>query len=167
MGGREDWRLLGRSRNHCVKFDGAGTAWETRKQSLTEGGSNMLRVGKWKTTSEGTWEKSRVYTSTGEGREGVGPHRILPTPQRAYQPTSYQKAVLPSASPPPAPTTPLNLPDPGLPAIWEGWPQQLLEAYHCRGCPCPGLLALWRGCTPAEQHQTLPAPKKRPGAQKS
>ena len=39
-------------RNQSVKFDGAETAWETRKQSITGEGSNMLRAGKWKTTSE-------------------------------------------------------------------------------------------------------------------
>ena len=33
----------------------------------------------------------------------MGHHRILPTPQRAHLPTSYQKAVLPSASPLPLP----------------------------------------------------------------
>ena len=74
-------RLLGRSRNRSVKFDRAETAWETRKQSIAGGGSNMLRVGKWKTTSEGTWEKSRVCACVGEGREeGVGARRILPMP---------------------------------------------------------------------------------------
>jgi len=65
---------------------------------------------------------------------------------------------------PPPPTLSPNL---GLPAIQEGWPQQLPEAYHCRGCPCTGLLALWRGYTSAEQHQTPPTPEKRPAAQKS
>ena len=29
----------------------------------------MLRAGKWKTTSEGTWEKNWVCASIGEGRE--------------------------------------------------------------------------------------------------
>ena len=76
------WRLLGRSRNWSVKFDGAETAWETRKKSIAGGRSNMLRAGKWKTTSEGTWEKSWVCASVGEGREeGVGSHRIPPMPQ--------------------------------------------------------------------------------------
>ena len=51
-------RLLGRSRNRSVKFDGAETAWEVRKLSIAGAGSNMLRVGGWKATSEGTWEKS-------------------------------------------------------------------------------------------------------------
>ena len=32
-----EWRLLGRSRNQSVKFDGAETAWETRKQSIARG----------------------------------------------------------------------------------------------------------------------------------
>ena len=108
----------------------------------------MLRVGKWKATSKGTWEKSWVCTRVGEGRKGgAGPHRTIPMPQRAYWPASYQKAVLPSESPPPPFT---HVPDLGLPAIQEGWPQQLLEAYHHRSCPCPGLLALWRGYTLAD-----------------
>ena len=82
-------KLIGRSRNRSVKFDGAETAWETRKQSILGGGSNMLRAGKWKATSEGTWEKSLVCARAGEGREeGVGPHRIPHTPQQAYRPTS-------------------------------------------------------------------------------
>ena len=68
---------------------------------------------------------------------------------------------------PPLPPPPTLSPDLGLPAIQEGWPQQLPKAYHCRGCPCTGLLALWRGYTSAEQHQTAPASKKRPAAQKS
>ena len=60
----------------------------------------MLRVGKWKATSERTWEKSWVCASVGEGREeGVGPHRIFPTAHQAHWSASYQKAVLPSASP--------------------------------------------------------------------
>ena len=82
-------RLLGRSRNQSVKFDGAETAWKTRKQSIAGGGSNTLRVGKWKATSEGTWEKSLVCARAGEGRkEGVGPYRIHPTPQQAYRSAS-------------------------------------------------------------------------------
>ena len=92
----------------------------------------MLRVGKWKAISEGTWAISWVSISVGEGREGMGPHRIRPISQRALWPASYQKAVFPSASPQP----PLmHLPDMGVPAIREGWPQQFLEAYHHRGCP--------------------------------
>ena len=39
---------MGGSRNWSVKFDGAETAWKTIKQSVVGGGSNMLRVGKWK-----------------------------------------------------------------------------------------------------------------------
>ena len=134
-------------------------------KAVAEEGNNDLGAGKWKATSEGTWEKSLVCARAGEGREeGVGPHRILPTPQQAYWPASCQNTVLPSASPPPTPATPYALTDLGLPAIQEGWPQQLPEAYHRRGCPCTGLLALWRGYTSAEQHQTAPAPEKRPSA---
>ena len=137
-------------------------------KAVTEEGSNMLRAGKWKATSEGTWEKSLVCAHAGEGREeGVGPHRILPTPQQAYWPLAIRKLCFPVHPLPPPLPPPMHLWDLGLPAILEGWPQQLPEAYHLRGCPCPGLLALWRGYTPVEQHQTPPAPKKTPAAQKS
>ena len=58
-------------------------------KAVAEIGSKTLGVGKWKATSEGTWEKTLVCARAGEGREeGVGPHRILPTPQQAYRPTS-------------------------------------------------------------------------------
>jgi len=33
------------------------TAWGTRKQCIIGGGSNMLRAGEWKATTEGPWEK--------------------------------------------------------------------------------------------------------------
>lgn len=33
------------------------TARETRNQSIMGGGSNTLRAGAWKATTEGTWEK--------------------------------------------------------------------------------------------------------------
>ena len=56
-------------------------------KAVTEEGSNTLGAGKWKATSEGTWEKSLVCAHAGEGREeGVGPHRILPTSLQAYRP---------------------------------------------------------------------------------
>ena len=36
------------------------TAWETRKLSVKGAGSNTLRAGGWKATSEGIWEKSWI-----------------------------------------------------------------------------------------------------------
>ena len=45
----------------------------------------------------------------------MGRHRLLPTPQPAHLPASYQKAVLPSASPLPLPHT--QVLDLRLPAI--------------------------------------------------
>ena len=73
---------MGGLETQSLKFDRAENGWKTRKQRVAGGGSNTLRAGKWKATSKGTWEKSRVCTSVGEGREeGVGPHRILPTLQ--------------------------------------------------------------------------------------
>ena len=58
-------------------------------KAVAEEGSNALGAGKWKAASEGTWEKSLVCARAGEGtEEGVGPHRIPPTPQQAYRPAS-------------------------------------------------------------------------------
>ena len=91
----------------------------------------------------------------------MGHHRILPTPQRAHLPTSYQKSVLPSASPLPLPHA--HAPDLRLPAILEGWPHHLQEANHHRGFPCPGLPAPWMGYTPcgAAPSTTSPLEKDR------
>ena len=81
---------------------GAETAWKSRNfltgqrlpgrlenKAVAEEGSSTLGAGKWKATSEGTWEKSLVCTRAGERREeGVGSHRIPPMPQQAYRPAS-------------------------------------------------------------------------------
>ena len=48
---------MGDQESVCPVFR-AETAWEVRKLSIAGAGSNMLRVGGWKATSEGTWEKS-------------------------------------------------------------------------------------------------------------
>ena len=40
---------------------GVETALGTRKGRVTGGGSNTLRAGEWKATSEGTWEKSWIH----------------------------------------------------------------------------------------------------------
>ena len=55
----------------------AESAWGTRKWCLTGGGSNVLRAGEWKATTEGTCEK--VWTCRrdkapvlGRGNEGGG-----------------------------------------------------------------------------------------------
>ena len=45
LGGGAEQRLLGRSRNWSVKFDGAETAWETRKQSCRRGREQYSRGG--------------------------------------------------------------------------------------------------------------------------
>ena len=45
-GGRVEWRLLGRSKNQSFKFDGAETAWETRKQSVAVGREQYAKAGK-------------------------------------------------------------------------------------------------------------------------
>ena len=40
--------------------DGAETAWGTRKLSVVVAEHNMLRTGRWKATSEGTWERGHA-----------------------------------------------------------------------------------------------------------
>ena len=86
LGGGAERKLLGRSRNQLT---GQRLPGRLENKAVTEEGSNTPGVGKGKATSEGTWEKSLVCARAGEGREeGVGPHRIPPTPQQAYRPTS-------------------------------------------------------------------------------
>ena len=90
--------------------------------------------------------------SFGVGREeGVGPIEYSPCDSELTGPPAIRKLCFPVIPPPPPPPT--HLWDLGLPAVLEGWPQQFPEAYHHRGFPCPGLLALWRGYTSSEQHQ--------------
>jgi len=58
-------------------------------KTVAEEGNNTLGTGKWKATSEGTWEKSLACTPAREGREeGMVPHRIPTMPQQAYRPAS-------------------------------------------------------------------------------
>ena len=86
LGGGAERKLLGRSLNH---LKGQRLPGRLENKAVAEEGSNTLRAGKWKAASEGTWEKSLVCTRAGEGREeGVGPHRIPPTPQQAYRSAS-------------------------------------------------------------------------------
>ena len=66
----------------------------------------------------------RQGASVREGRGGgVGCNRILPMSQQVHLLTTYQKAVLPSASPLPLPHA--HVLDLSLPAILEGWPHHL------------------------------------------
>ena len=137
-------------------------------KAVAEEGSNTLGAGKWKAASEGTWEKSLVCAHAGRGeKKGWVPIEYSPCHSKLTGPLASRKLCFPVHSVPPPLPPPMLSTDLGLPAIQEGWPQQLPEAYHHRGCPCTGLLALWRGYTSAEQHQTAPAPEKRPAAQKS
>ena len=86
LGGGAERKLLGRSLNH---LKGQRLPGRLENKAVAEEGSNTLGAGKWKAASEGTWEKSLVCARAGEGREeGVGPHRIPPTPQQAYRPAS-------------------------------------------------------------------------------
>ena len=113
----------------------------------------------------GTWEKRWVLASVAEGRDGVGPHKIVPTPQQAYRPTSYKKAVLLSASP-----TPCH-------------PLRTQQTWECRTSGRAGFNNFWKatttGAVPAlacltsgglQPHGATPntaSPWKRPAAQKS
>jgi len=81
-------------------------------------------------------------------------------PQRAHLPSAIGKLCFPG-HPPHAGTRPGAACHPG------GRASPFAQADHRRGFACPGLLALWRGYTPAEEHPAPPAPGKRPTAQKS
>ena len=119
----------------------------------------MLRAGKWKVTLDRTWEKRWVCASVGRGeKKSWATIEYSPCHSKLTGLTAIRKLL--SGSPPPL----TQVSDLELPAIQECWPQQFPVAYHHRGCPCPGLLALWRGYTPVEQHQTPPAHEKRPAA---
>ena len=61
-----------------ARVGGAETAWGTRQRGVEGGGSSRLRAGRWKATTEGTWEK--VWTRRrdkvpvmGRGEEGRPP----------------------------------------------------------------------------------------------
>ena len=70
-------------------FDGAETAWETRKQSCRRGREQYSRGGEVESRLRGNLGESLVCAPAGEGREeGVGPYRTPPTPQQAYRPAS-------------------------------------------------------------------------------
>ena len=157
-------------RNRYVRFDRAETTWETRKQSVSGGGSNMLRAGEWKATSDGTWEKRWIcrrdkvpVLGRGEKKEWApiehSPHHIeltglpairklcfpvhLPSPYPHVR-TGPRAACYPRGL---ASTTARNLPPQGLSLPWPACP---LEGLH-----------------PPEQHQTPPALGKRPAVYKS
>ena len=91
-------------------------------------------------------------------KKGWVPIEYPPRHSKLTGPLASRKLCFPVHSLPPPPPPTMLSPNLGLPAIQEGWPQQLPEAYHRRGSPCTGLLALWRGYTSTEQHQTPPAP---------
>ena len=57
------------------------------------------------------------------------------------------------------------MPDLRMPAILEGWPHHSQEAIHLRDLPQPGLPALWRGYTPADQLPSTAAPGRAPWPQ--
>ena len=110
--------------------------------------------------------QERQGASVGEGRgEEVGHHRILPTPQRAHLPTSYQKAVLPSASPLPLPHALAQ--DLRLPAIPEGWPHHLQEATTAGAFPALACLPPGGATSTQSSTQHHQPPRKRPQCRKA
>ena len=105
----------------------------------------MLRAGEWKATSKGTWEKSWICRRDkapvlGRVEEEVWADRIFPTPQRGHLPASYQKSVLPTASP--LPLCHARVPD------LEGCPQHLWEADPALACLTSGGTTLLRSSSP-------------------
>ena len=65
-GGEAEQRLLGRSRNHLT---GQRLPGRLENKAVPEEGNNTLGAGKWKATSEGTWEKSLVCAMLGRGEK--------------------------------------------------------------------------------------------------
>ena len=132
----------------------AETAWETRKQSVVGGGSNTLRAGEWKATSEGTWEKSWICRRDKApvlGREeeaGWAAAEYSLHHSKLTCPPAVRKLYFPVH--PTSPTLHMRMLELRLPAIPEGWPHNLQEAHHHMGFLCPGLPTFWRGYTPAE-----------------
>ena len=74
-GGRAEQRLLGRSRNRSVKFDGGETAWETRKQSSRRGREQYSRGGEVESRLRGNLgeEPGLCLCWGGERRRGGSP----------------------------------------------------------------------------------------------
>ena len=109
------------------------------------GGSNTLRAGEWKATTEGTWEKSWTHRRNKApvlGRreeEGWATIEYSLHHREHTCPPASRKQCFPVHPPSPYP---MHRPDPRLPAIPEGGPHHVHEANHLRGFPCPGLPAL-------------------------
>ena len=129
------------------------TAWGTRKQCVAGGGSNTLRAGEWKATTEGTWEKIWTHMRHKAPMLGRGEEEGRAAIEYSLQPSKHAcpPAIREHCFPvhPHSPTT--CAPDLRLPAIPEDWPYHLWEAIHLWGFLQPGLSALWRGYTPTEQ----------------
>ena len=124
-------------------------------------GSNTLRAGEWKATTEGTWEKSwtqRRDKAPVLGREEeqgwAAIEHSLHTSEHACPPASREQCC---PVHPPSPT--LHAPDLRPPAILEGRPHHLWEADHLRLSP-PGLPTPWRGYTSVEQRPAPAAPRR-------
>ena len=106
--------------------------------SIVGVGSNTLRAGEWKATSEGTWQKSwmcRRDKAPVLGRveeKGWAAIEYSPHHSELTCPPAIRKLCFPVIPPP---STPCCAWDLILPAIPEGWPHHLWEADHHRGFP--------------------------------
>ena len=150
---------------------GAETAWETRKLSVVGAGSNTLRAGGWKATSEGNWEKSYICRRDkvpvlGRGeKEGWATIEYSPHHSEVTCPPASRKLCFP--------VHPLPLPC----ACMHVGPEATchpggLASPFAGSQPLQGLSLPWPAC-PLEElypHRANPAPLapgKRPAAQKS
>lgn len=148
-------RQPGGSRKRSVRLAGqrlpgsleSGASWWREKYAKGWGVESHIRGN----LAEELDLQERQGVSVGEGRgEEVGHHRIIPTPQQAHSPTSYQKAVLPSASTLPIPHAharpetachPRQLASPFVGSqppqgLSLPWPASPLERLHpCRAAP--------------------------------
>ena len=149
-------KLLGRSRNHLT---GQRLPGRLENKAVAEEGAILQEWGRGKPHQREPGRRAWSAPVLGSGeKKGWVPIEYPPHHSKLTGPLTSRKLCLPVHPLPPPPPPPTLSRDLGLPAIREGWPQKLPEAYHCRGCPCTGLLALWRGYTSTEKHQTPPAP---------
>ena len=91
-------------------------------------------------------------------KKGWAPTEYSPCHSELTSPLAIRKLCFPVHLFPLPPL--MHTLDLGLPAIQEGWPQQLPEGYQCRGCPCPGLNSLWRDYTPTSSTKHSQHPGK-------
>ena len=110
------------------------------------GGSNTLRAGEWKATTEGTWEKVWTHRRDKVPVLGRGEEEGRATVEYSLRPREHtclpasREQCFPVHAPSPTP----SVPDLKLPAILEDWPHHSQEGNHFPGFPQPDLPALRR-----------------------